>query len=420
MSQLYAQLARYQDAHDSLTAGVWGTLASHPDVKRLDTLIASTEGKIATAVRGQITGIDARLVSLDELISRSAAEMSALPTKEGEQTQLVQRVETYRRTADLLREKLQQAQVEEAVQIGQVEVVDLADLPTTPTGGRRAVKLAFGFLLGILLGGGSAYVVENRKAVIRREADLEAALRIPSLALIPRLKKSNGNGRHAVPRLQRNLDGSEAYRMLRTNLLFSEPLHGLKTLVVTSAVPQEGKTTTAANLAVAYAQQGHVVLLMDCDLRCAQIHELFQVPLEPGLTDLLLGRNEASDVIRSTRVEQLFVLSAGALPDNPSELIGSARLRKALEALSEGFDIIILDSPPVLVVPRAAILSKQVDGVLMVVRAEHTEREVARRAAHQLTALGARIVGTVLNGVAGRAVKYGAYYKQSHYATSRN
>jgi polysaccharide biosynthesis transport protein len=420
VSQLYTQLARYQDAHDSLTAGAWGTLASHPDVKRLDTLIASTEGKIATAVRGQITGIDARLVSLDELISRSSAEMSALPRKEGEQTQLVQRVETYRRTADLLREKLQQAQVEEAVQIGQVDVVDLADLPTTPAGGSRALKLAFGLLLGILLGGGSAYVVENRKAVIRREADLEAALRIPSLALIPRLKKSNGNGPHAVPRLQRNLDGAEAYRMLRTNLLFSEPLHGLKTLVVTSAVPQEGKTTTAANLAVAYAQQGHVVLLVDCDLRCAQIHELFQVPLGPGLTDLLLGRKEASEVIRSTQVAQLFVLSAGALPENPSELIGSIRLRKALEELSEGFDIIILDSPPVLVVPEAAILSKQADGVLMVVRAEHTEREVARRAAHQLTALGARIVGTVLNGAVGQAAKYGAYYKQADYAASRN
>jgi capsular exopolysaccharide synthesis family protein len=419
VARLYAQLARYQDAHDSLTAGTWGTLASHPDVKRLDTLIASTEGKIATAVRGQIAAIDARLVSLDEMVSRSAAEMSALPRKEGEQAQLVQRVETYRRAADLLREKLQQAQIEEAVQIGQVEVVDLADLPPAPTGGGRAVKLVFGLLLGLLLGGGSAYVIENRRSVIRREADLEAALRLPSLALIPRLKKTNGNGRHGVTRLQSNLDGAEAYRMLRTNLLFSEPLHAIKTLVVTSAVPQEGKTTTAANLAVAYAQQGHMVLLVDCDLRCARIHELFQVPLGPGLTELLLGHNDAAEVIRDTSVEGLFVLSSGALPENPSELIGSARLRKALDEISEGFDIVILDSPPVLVVPEAAILSKLVDGVLVVVRAEHTEREIARRAAHQLTALGARIVGTVLNGVARPPATYGAYYKHSHYASSR-
>jgi succinoglycan biosynthesis transport protein ExoP len=419
VSQLYAQLARYQDAHDSLTAGKWGTLASHPDVKRLDTLIASTEGKIATAVRGQIAAIDARLISLEELISRSATEMAALPRKEAEQTQLVQRVETYRRMADLLREKLQQAQVEEAVHIGQVEVVDLAELPPTPVGGSRAVKLMFGLVLGLLLGGGSAYVVENRKAVIRREADLEAALRVPSLALIPRLKKTNGNGNHGLPRLQRNLLGAEAYRMLRTNLLFSEPIHALKTLVITSAVPQEGKTTTAANLAMAYAQQGLAVLLVDCDLRCARIHELFQVSREPGLTELLLGHNEAIEAIRSTRVEQLFVLPAGALPQYPSELIGSARLRKTLDALAGGFDIIIIDSPPVLVVPEAAILSKQVDGVLLIVRAEHTEREVARRAAHQLTALGARVVGTVLNGVAGPEVKYGGYYKYSHYASSR-
>jgi polysaccharide biosynthesis transport protein len=412
VSQLYAQLARYQDAHDSLVAGTWGTLASHPDVKRLDTLIASTEGKIATAARGQIAAIDARLVSLDELISRSAAEMSALPRKEGEQTQLAQRVETYRRTADLLREKLQQAKIEEAVEIGQVELVDLAELPPTPIGGGRAVKLIFGLLLGLLLGGGSAYVLENRKAVIRRQEELEAALRVPSLALIPRLKKTNGNGRHSLSWLHKNLYGAEAYRMLRTNLLFSEPVHGLKTLVVTSAVPQEGKTTTAANLAVAYAQQGYSVLLVDCDLRCARIHELLQVPLEPGLTQLLLGDKDATEVIKSTAVEQLFVLPAGTLPENPSELVGSARLRKALDALAESFDIVIIDSPPVLVVPEAAILSKQVDGVLLVVRAEHTEREVARRAAHQLTVLGARVIGTVLNGAAGREVKYNAYYKQ--------
>jgi capsular exopolysaccharide synthesis family protein len=418
VSQLYAQLARYQDTHDSLRAGTWGTLASHPDVKRLDTLIASTETKIATAARGQIAAIDARLMSLDELISNSAAEMATLPRKEGEQAQLVQRVETYRRTADLLREKLQQANIEEAVEIGQVEIVDFADLPPTPIGGSPTVKLMFGLLIGLLLGGGGAYVLENAKAVIRRQGELEAALRVPSLALIPRLKKTNGNGRHSLAWLNRNLSGAEAYRMLRTNLLFSEPVHGLKTLVVTSAVPQEGKTTTAANLAVAYAQQGYLILLVDCDLRCARIHELFQLPLEPGLTQVLEGHNVPTEVIRSTTVEQLYVLTAGTVPENPSELIGRAPLRKELDTLLDRFDMIILDTPPVLVVPDAAILSRQVDGVLVVVRAGHTEREVARRAAHQLSALGARVVGTVLNGADGADTKYGGYYQYSDYGSS--
>jgi polysaccharide biosynthesis transport protein len=417
-SQLYEQLARYQAEHDSLTAGDWGNLASHPDVRRLDTLIASTEGKIATAVRGQIAAIDARLISLDELISRSAAEMSALPRKEGEQAQLAQRVETYRRAADLLREKLQQAQIEEAVEIGQAEIVDLADLPPKPFGGSRTVKLMFGLVLGLLLGGGAAYFLDNRKSVIRRQAELEATLRLPSLALIPQLKRTNGNGRHGLPQLQKNLGGAEAYRMLRTNLLFSESVQALKTLAVTSAVPQEGKTTTAANLAAAYAQQGYRVLLVDCDLRCARLHELFQVPLEPGFAELLQGHKVATEVIRSTSVQQLFVLPAGTLPQHPSELIGSARLRNALDALSEMFDIIILDTPPVLVAPEAGILSKQVDGVLVVVRADHTEREVARRAAHQLTALGARVVGTVLNGADRKDTKYDGYYGYSHYDSS--
>jgi succinoglycan biosynthesis transport protein ExoP len=419
VSELYEQLARYHAEHDSLTAGTWGNLASHPDVKRLDTLIASTESKIATAARGQIAAIDARLASLDELISRSAAEMSALPRKEGEQAQLVQRVETYRRTAEQLQEKLQQAQIEEAVEIGQVEVVDLADLPPTPIGGSRTVKLMFGLVLGLLLGGGSAYFLENRKSVFRRQAELEAALRIPSLALIPRLKAASGNGRHSLGQLEKNLRGAEAYRMLRTNLLFSESVQALKTLVITSAEPQEGKTTTAANLAVAYAQQGYLVLLVDCDLRCGRVHELFKLPLEPGLTELLLGQKVPTEVIRSTPVEQLFVLPAGALPPHPSELVGSARLQEALTTLLGTFDIIILDSPPVLVVPEAGILSKQADGVLVVVRADHTEREVARRAVYQLTTLGARVVGSVLNGAEGKDMKYDAYYENYHRVSSQ-
>jgi capsular exopolysaccharide synthesis family protein len=419
VSQLYAQLARYQDARDSLTAGAWGNLESHPDVRRLDTLLASTASKISTAVRGQIAAADARLVSLDELISRSAAEMSALPRKEGEQAKLVQRVDTYRRAADLLREKLQQAQIEEAVEIGQVEIVDLADLPSQPFGGSRTVKLMFGLVLGLLLGGGGAYVLENTKAVIRRQSELEAALRVPSLALIPRLKKTNGNGHRDLPRLKNNLWGAEAYRMLRTNLLFSQFGQALKTLVITSAEPQEGKTTTAANLAVAYAQQGYVVLLVDCDLRCARIHELFHVPLEPGLTGLLLEQNAATEVVRSTPVDQLFVLPAGTLPENPSELIGSTRLRNALDALLGSFDMIILDTPPVLVASDAAILSKHADGVLVVVRAAHTEREAARRAVYQLTTLGARVVGSVLNGAEGKDMKYDAYYESYHRVSSQ-
>ncbi len=245
------------------------------------------------------------------------------------------------------------------------------------------------------------------------------AIRVPSLALIPQLKKTNGNGRHGLPRLQQNLGGAESYRMLRTNLLFSEPIHGLKTLVVTSAVPQEGKTTTAANLAVAYAQQGYLILLVDCDLRCARIYELFQLPLEPGLTQVLQGQNAPVEVIKSTSIEQLYVLPAGTVPENPSELIGRLQLRKTLDTLLDRFDMIILDTPPVLVVPEAAILSREVDGVLVVVRAGHTEREGARRAAHQLTAVGARVVGTVLNGAEGAEMRYGGYYEYSHHGASR-
>jgi capsular exopolysaccharide synthesis family protein len=224
--------------------------------------------------------------------------------------------------------------------------------------------------------------------------------------------------------------------MLRTSLLWCEQGDSMKTLVVTSAAPGEGKTMTAANLAVTFAYDGLRVLLIDCDVRRPRQHSLFQVPRAPGLMELLmpsnldgaqsltfnpgLGRTESgrpiTDVIRPTNVKGLSLLTCGALPTNASHLLSGVRMRALLQELAKSFDLVILDTPPVLATADAGILASIADGVLLVVRAGQTDRVAAKRAHHQLVNVGARIVGTVLNDPGGEVSQFGDYYYPYDYA----
>lgn len=205
---------------------------------------------------------------------------------------------------------------------------------------------------------------------------------------------------------------SEAYRTLRTNLIFSQSARAHRTLVVTSASPSEGKTTTAVNLAIAFAQQGVRVLLVDCDLRRPRIDQIFGIACEPGLFALAVEEERTEVVIRETEVEGLFVLPAGVVPPNPGELLGGAAMRRLLDRLSDAYDLVILDTPPVLLAGDASILAAGADGVLFVVRAGETDREAARAALQQLGTVGARIVGAILNDPDGEVPRYTGYYRK--------
>lgn len=193
---------------------------------------------------------------------------------------------------------------------------------------------------------------------------------------------------------------SEAYRTLRTNLDFASLDQALTTLVVTSAGVGEGKSTTLANLAVVSAQAGRRVVLVDADLRRPTLHQVFDLDNETGLTAVMMDEAAlASPPLQNTEVEGLSVLTSGPLPPNPAELMGSRRMEEVIATLAEGADQVFFDTPPIVAVTDAAVLSTKVDGVLLVISAGKTRREYARTAVQRLEQINARLVGTVLTNV---------------------
>lgn len=193
---------------------------------------------------------------------------------------------------------------------------------------------------------------------------------------------------------------SEAYRSLRTNLEFSSLDRPLKTMVVTSAGPEEGKSTTLANLAVTLAQAEKKVILVDCDLRRPSQHEIFEVGNSLGLTSMVVDEEAfRNPPLQETPVPNLKLLPSGPLPPNPSELLGSRRMEEIIATLRERADLVLFDAPPIIAVTDAAVLASKVDGVLLVIRAGTTKRDHAQRAKALLEKVNARLVGAVLNNM---------------------
>lgn len=436
ISQLFAQLVQYQTGIDSLTTGEYRKTETNPEVTRLRTLIASTEARLISAVRGHVATLEARVASLDQMRSRSGTQMQRLPSAEAEELRLAQQVETARLAGEQLRAEHQKARLSEAVEAGQVEIVNLAS-QAKPVNSNRPLKLGLGLMFGLMLGAGSAFLKEQLNTSIRRREDIESALQIPGLAVIPQIAPAprrgllgsvtkalpSGNGKAvgtAVPGLitarQLRSSGAEAFRTLRTNLVFSQAVRTLRTLVVTSTSPGEGKSTVAANLAVTFAQQGGRVLLVDCDLRRPRLDKMFPVPREPGLTNVLLEQSTLEEAVHVTMVDNLHLLTAGLLPPNPYELLGGERMKRLFAVLSNHYDMLVVDTPPLMAASDAAVLGAMADGVLMVVRAGSTDRGAAQHATQQLATVGARVVGAVLNDPDATVEQYGGYYYNYSYS----
>lgn len=427
---IYDRLTKYESLRDSITTGPYRVSASNPDLARTDSLIALNRSALIEATRNHVEWLEARVRGMDQITQRSDSSISRLAGAEPEETRLMLEVESYGEAVKTLREKYYTAGIAEAAGEDKVAFLDRA-LPGEPAGSGPVRSLVFGLIFGVMVGAGGAVALDGLNRSVRKRGELERVLHVPELAVIPPARSLGGAKRLRLPGIaaggralpaaarpellaatQVYSSGAEAYRTLRTNLIFAQAGQGLRSIVVTSPSGSEGKTTTAANVAVAFAQQGMRVLLVDCDFYRARLHQVFGVSNSPGLADLLLGSAAVEQVVRPTTVERVSVIPAGPLPPvNPTDLLGGDVMRSLLASLAGDFDLVVLDTPPVLTNANAPILATQTDGVVLVVRAGQTDRDTAREAMQQLATVGARVLGTVLNDPDATLVQRKGYYE---------
>jgi capsular exopolysaccharide synthesis family protein len=247
---------------------------------------------------------------------------------------------------------------------------------------------------------GLAFVRERMDRSVRSVDDLEKLLGLPVFGTIPAIAPKGKRTRQSVSpllvRIEQRSAALEAFRTLRTNIQFALPEVQAKCFLLTSPGPGEGKSLTCANLAIALAQMGGRIILMDADLRKPVLHRHFRVPQEAGLSNLLAGQIEWRSAVRPTRVENLDVLPAGLIPPNPPEILGSNRMKLLVQELVRHYDVILLDSPPVLLFTDASVLGSMVDGVFLVAKAGVTTPEAILRTKGLLQAGSARVLGSIL------------------------
>ena len=301
---------------------------------------------------------------------------------------------------------------EGAPPIVRVSVWEQAKLPSTPVSPRPIRNIAFGVLLGLCVSIGAALIRNRLDTSVSSEADASTATGLANLGLIA--YDAEAGRRPLITQSRPHSQRAEAFRQLRTNLQFVDVDTGPRSILVSSSVPGEGKTTTICNLAITLAQGGARVCLVEGDLRRPSFGQYLGIETAAGLTSVLIGAADLDDVLQpwgEGRVGdgRLEVLPSGPIPPNPSELLGSRNMAELIETLQARFDIVLIDAPPLLPVTDAAVLASRVDGVLLIARMGRTRREQLRRAAESLRAVDARMLGTVLNMVPPKG-REGYYY----------
>jgi capsular exopolysaccharide synthesis family protein len=341
----------------------------------------------------------------------------------------------------LLNGLLQGAKENDVVLAGKpnnISIVDYALTPDNPVGPNRTRTVIAAFFLSIGLGLGLALFFEYLDDTVHSTEEVERVLHLPALAVIPSVgsaarrrmlsvgttalqKQNNGNGNgHGNSELLMNVDGrsplAEAYRHLRTSVLLSTAGRAPKSLLVTSSLPGEGKTTTAVNTAMSLAQTGASVVIIDADMRRPRLQTIFGMQGQEGLSSILSSDISESDMLEMIRTDEesgLSVLTSGPIPPNPAELLGSDQMRRLVAALQANYTHVVIDSPPVSSFTDGVLISTMVDGVLLVVHGGRSSRHIVRRSKQLLSDVGAKIFGVVLNNVNLQSHDY--YYYQSYY-----
>jgi capsular exopolysaccharide synthesis family protein len=405
----------------------------HPRMQKLDEQILEVEAQLArqreliqARRKDDYQTALKREALLRDLVEKQKKEVNELNQRLIEYNILKREVTTSKQLYDSLQQQLNEAGISVGLRSSNIRVVDPARVPLGPYSPNVLFNVILAFLISTPVGIGLAFFREYLDNTIKTPDEVERHTGLPTMALVPLAEQAGGAKKllpapaeeHSQVALatyeQPQSSMAEAFRSLRTAVLLSFPERPPRLLLITSGQPSDGKTATAINLAVALAQRGSKVVLVEADLRKPSAQKVLRTSGSPGLSLFLSGAQERNGLIVPTSVPNLHFIPAGPIPPNPAELLSSGRMKQLLSELSQEYEHVVLDSPPLLSITDATVLSVMVDGVILVVRFGKTTREVVRHMRHMLANVNARVLGVVLNGVALNSVDY-YYYYYSYY-----
>ncbi len=383
--------------------------------------LQSEAKRMLSGLEDQVAAVIATEAALKNEVDNATKAALELGPKIVSYNELLRRKKSVEDRYNILRGRLSTSELTDRmsknIDTTNVRPLDAALVPTERVSPSLRNNVLIATVLALMLGFGLVFLIVFLDRSIKTTADAQEATGAPILGIIPMLEQSDlpaGDERARDLYVHQNPTSriAECCRSLRTNIVFSAADRQLKTIVVSSANPREGKTTSVIYLGTTMAQSGQRVLLIDTDMRRPRLHTSLGVPRQKGLTNLIVGDHDYDDVIKTTDIPNLFVLPCGPLPPNPAELLMSNRFVAVLKELEKRFDRIILDSPPLQVVTDAVVLSKQTDGVILVVHADKTLRDDIHRSARQIRGVGGTIFGVIVNAIVPdqRSGYYYSYY----------
>ena len=428
LNSLRGQIATARANYAQLTANL-GT--NHPQAKaaraqidQLEREIASEQNRLLIQAKQNYIAAKANEEQTDATLEQQKTEAYKLGDALIDYQLRQREFETNRTLYESLNQRLRTAGIQAGLESLEIDIVDQALLPSTPVVQAQTSTIISTLVFSLLGGVVVAFLLESLDTGLRGVAEIEQITELPSLAVIPRARRSSAEEAAQLTTAQRNVavlskpksQFAEAFRSLRTSLMLSTAGHPPRVMLFTSATPSEGKTTAATNLAAVLAQSDARVLLIDADLRRPNVHHRFGLNGRVGLTTLLTGATTLEQTIQHVpEIPNLDVISSGPVPPLPTEMLASESMRTLLERLAGLYTHVIIDSPPILSVTDGVILSREADAVVLVVRHGKSNKHVVRRARDLLLRSGASITGIVLNAIDVSSPEYYGYYGYSKY-----
>jgi capsular exopolysaccharide synthesis family protein len=448
LSSLVSSYIGSQSEIEGMSA--FGKGSNHPEVRAAAARQAVTKSameleltNVRRSLASEQAALEKEIAGIQRLFDDAEQQALDLNLLEIQYNRLKRGKDTNEKLYALVTERSKESDLTKLLRINNIRVVERPNVPKAPISPNVPLNIAGGFLAGLVLGLAAALGREALDRSIKTPDDAERVLGLSFLGLVPSIGDGAASTYYTYSRRkqrelerQRALEGpieltahlhptsgvAEAARAIRTNIFFMSPDRPYRTLLVTSAGPSEGKTTVACCIAIAMAQAGRRVVLLDCDMRRPRLHRVFGMDKDVGITTSLLDLSQLDSIVHETPVTNLSVVTTGPLPPNPAEILHSEAFAKLLTSLRDRFDCVVIDSPPVVPVTDSAILSTSVDGTVLVVRAFKTSKDLARRAARSIRDVGGHLVGSVLNAVDLDRHEYGYryyyYYKREGYGSN--